>query len=144
LSSQSTSSAFHELRALADEFVAAAGERIVDGSGDGEDLAAGVAGEPGGDQRARFLAASTTSVPCDRPAMMRLRRGKVAAAAAVPGGNSETTAPLAAIALGQLRCCARIDPSSPHAQHRDGEPSASSAPSWQAASMPERQAAGDT
>jgi hypothetical protein len=43
---------FDELRALADELVTAPCERIVDGSGDGEDVAAGHAGEAGGDQRA--------------------------------------------------------------------------------------------
>ena len=44
-----------QLGALPDELMAPAGERIVDGPGDGEDLAARFAGEPGRDQRAGSL-----------------------------------------------------------------------------------------
>jgi hypothetical protein len=43
------------------------------------------------------LAASTTTVPAASPAMMRFRCGKCAATGGVPGGNSDTTAPLPAI-----------------------------------------------
>src|SRR5690606_16093331 len=43
---------FHERGAIADQAVAAAGFRVVDGAGDGEDFAAGVGGEASRDQRA--------------------------------------------------------------------------------------------
>ena len=42
-------------------------------------------------------AASTTTTPRARPEMMRLRCGKCAARGGVPGGNSETSAPRAAM-----------------------------------------------
>src|SRR6187402_3127973 len=47
--------AFDELGALPDELMAAAGEGIVDGTGDGKDVAAGHAGQPRRDQGAGFI-----------------------------------------------------------------------------------------
>ena len=38
-------------------------------------------------------AASTTSVPCDKPAMIRFRFGKLAAVGEVPSGNSLISSP---------------------------------------------------
>ena len=49
-------------------------------------------------------AASTTTTPSDRPAMMRLRRGKWRACGAVPGGASVTTAPRSAIGRCSAAC----------------------------------------
>lgn len=43
------------------------------------------------------LAASTTTTPRERPLMMRLRTGKFSRRAGVPGANSETSRPFAAI-----------------------------------------------
>ncbi len=48
-------------------------------------------------------AASTTSVPCDRPEMMRLRLGKLAASGGVPSGYSLTSRPWRA-----MRCASSL------------------------------------
>ena len=65
-----------ELGALADQLVTALRQRRVDRAGNREDFAALLARIARGDQRARCSAASTTSTPCARPLIRRLRRGK--------------------------------------------------------------------
>ena len=60
-------------RAVADQLVAALRARIERRAGHRHHLAPGLGGEPRGDQRARLGRASTTTVPSDRPAMIRLR-----------------------------------------------------------------------
>ena len=67
-----------ELGAFADEFMATAGQRVVDGAGDGEHLAALLASCWAVMSEPLCRAASTTSVPRDRPLMMRFRCGKCA------------------------------------------------------------------
>ena len=81
-------------------------------------------------------AASTTTTPSDRPAMIRLRRGKWRACGAVPGGSSATTAPRSAMRAMQRRVLRRVGTSStPPADDGDGAGRAS-APRCAAASMP--------
>ena len=77
-----------------DEVVRARGGRGVDAAGEGEDFAAVVGGgEAGGDKRAGRRLASTTTMPRDMPAMMRLRGGKFSAAGGASRGSSERMAP---------------------------------------------------
>ena len=64
-------------------------------------------------------AASTTSTPRASPLIRRLRRGKLAASGGVPSGNSDTSAPRAAIGLIQSRVPLRIDDVDAAAEHRD-------------------------
>ncbi len=66
------------------------------------------------------LAASTTSVPRLRPLMMRLRRGVLPARRPWSGGNSETSAPLAAILSASARCREGIDARPGRAADSDG------------------------
>ena len=78
--------------------MAAARAGIVDGSGDGEDLAAGHPGQPRGDQRPGSLRRfddqrAQAQARDDAIALRKVR----AQAAAVPGGNSEISAPAAAM-----------------------------------------------
>ncbi len=63
-------------------------------------------------------AASTTSVPCDKPAMMRLRCGKFAASGGVPNGYSLSEEAVVRNAMGQFAVLARIDPVQPGADDR--------------------------
>ena len=58
-------------------------------------------------------AASTTSVPCARPEIMRLRLGKLAASGGVPRGYSLTSNPCAAIRRARSRCCLGYTRSNP-------------------------------
>ena len=87
-------------------------------------------------------AASTTSVPRDRPAMMRLRLGKFWLSGGVPSGNSLTIRPACRDAVRQVAVPGRVDAVQPGADHRHrgragaGRRRASSAPSCAAPSMP--------
>ncbi len=94
--------ALGEARALLDEPMRAARARDAGRAGDGEHLASLLEREPRRDERAAALAASTTTVPSESPLMMRLRRGKFGSGG-VPHGNSETSAPCAAISAASPR-----------------------------------------
>ena len=65
-------------------------------------------------------AASTTTTPSDRPAMMRLRRGKWRACGAVPSGASVTTAPASAIRALQIGVLGRVGHVEAAGHRRDG------------------------
>lgn len=92
-------------------------------------------------------AASTTSVPCDRPEMMRLRLGKLGANGGVPRGYSLTSKPCRAMRCAKSRwrlgytrsnpvpTTAMVVGASPSFRERSGAIGAR-APSWAAASTP--------
>ena len=92
-----------QLRAFADQLVAALRERRMDRAGDREHVAALLAGEARGDQRARRQRRLDDEHAAREPAISRLRRGKFSLRGGVPGGNSDTSAPRAAIACASSR-----------------------------------------
>ena len=77
---------FDQAGAVADQAVAAAGQRVVDRAGHGEHLAPGLGGQARGDQRARTARPPRSpGSPAHSPAMMRLRLGKCAGSGAGAG-----------------------------------------------------------
>lgn len=88
---------FGEVRALADEVVAASSARVQRRAGDGEDLPPGLSGKALGEKRAGADGGLDDHEPSVSPAMMRLRLGKCRPIGAVPSGASATTAPVSAM-----------------------------------------------
>ena len=80
-------------------------------------------------------AASITTTPSAKPAMMRLRRGKCRACGDVPSAASATTAPAVAMRACSAACSAGYGQSRPPATTATVRPVAS-APVWAAASIP--------
>ena len=131
--------AVDQLGALLQQGVAAARLRRVDRAGNREHLAAGLGGQPGGDQRAGRSAASTTRVPRARPAMMRFLIGKFCGQRRRADRELADQQAGGGDAVRQRAVPCRVDDGPGRCRRPRSccrRPPASSAPSWAAPSMP--------
>ncbi|MNC43539.1 hypothetical protein D3C75_924070 [compost metagenome] len=83
-----------------------------------------------------LAAASTTTVPRDKPAIIRFRWGNSPCAAGVPGGYSDRSSPCDAIFLYKRVCSRGYITSIPQPRTAIVLPGPFSAPSWASPSMP--------